>query len=306
MREYFNHQSVLKNEVCEFFGDRDGVIVDATLGLGGHSFALLESNPNISIIGIDKDKEALKYSSHLLSCFGERFCALHSSNAQGIKQILDTCKQISGILADIGISSYQIDNPKRGFGFYADSLDMRMDTDSMLTAKTIINSYSRDELNRIFVDYGEINNPNHITKLIMDYRKNHTIESAMELSTFLQSKIQGKPKIHPATLVFQALRIEVNDELNELSQFLDNISHLRGTKLAIISFHSLEDRIIKERFKLWAKNCICPQDTMKCLCGNANARGEILTKKPIVPKDDEIKQNKRSRSAKMRCFKFYE
>ncbi|RAX54684.1 16S rRNA (cytosine(1402)-N(4))-methyltransferase [Helicobacter sp. 16-1353] len=301
-----NHIPVLCDEVCGFFADSSGLIVDATLGLGGHSLALLESNPKIKIIGIDKDREALNLANDRLSHFGDRFSAIHSSFAIGIKKIINENKEISGILADIGISSYQIDNPNRGFSFYSENLDMRMDLDSTIDAKMIVNSYTKEELNRIFMEYGEIKNPNNITKLILDYRRNRPINTAKELSNIIELNTRGKTKIHPATLIFQALRIEVNNELEELERFLDNTENLKNTKIAIISFHSLEDRIVKERFRLWAKNCICNENVMKCECGNNNAKGVNLTKKPIIPSAKEIALNNRSRSAKMRGFRFYE
>lgn len=300
-----NHIPVLCKEVCDFFANLDGVIVDCTLGLGGHSMALLQNNPNIKIIGIDKDKEALEIAKDRLSHFGDRFSAINASFTSGIKDIINTNIKISGILADIGISSYQMDNPKRGFGFHSENLDMRMDLDSTLNAKIVINSYTKEELDKIFVEYGEIHNPSIFTKLILDYRKNRPINSAKELSNLIAQNTRGKARIHPATLVFQSLRIEVNNELNELKIFLDNIENLKSTKVAIISFHSLEDRIIKERFKRWAKNCICDENVMKCVCGNNNAKGTNLTKKPISPSVKEISLNNRSRSAKMRGFEFY-
>lgn len=302
----FSHIPVLLNEVLDEFVDSQGTIIDATLGLGGHSFALLEQNKNINIIGIDKDIEAIALAKERLNIFGARFKGLHSSFSNGIKDILSKNDNIIGILADIGISSYQVDNPNRGFSFYSDSLDMRMDTNSYLTAKMVINSYSKDELHRIFIEYGEIKNPTFITKIILDYRKNHTINTAKELSQLIESHSKINSKIHPATLVFQSLRIEVNDELGELKRFLNNIENLKKAKVAIISFHSLEDRIVKEKFKTWAKSCICSNDTIKCICGNNHKKGDILYKKPIIPSQNEIRANKRSRSAKMRCFRFYE
>lgn len=303
------HKPVLVREVCEIFKDARGIIIDATLGLGGHSLALLESNPNISIIGIDKDSEALAIAKTRLSRFAGRFHTLKAAFSRGVKQSIDECalrgEKIAGILADIGISSYQLDSPKRGFGFHAPTLDMRMDLDAPLCAKDIINIYSREELSAIFARYGEIPHALQMARIITNYRKNHNIVSAAELCALIESNAPNsarKSRIHPATLVFQALRIAVNDELGELEGLLD-IIQVRGAKIAIISFHSLEDRMIKERFRLWARQCVCDTDAMKCLCGGNNAKGEILTKKPIIPKADEVSANKRARSAKMRVFK---
>lgn len=301
----FKHIPVLLNEVLEIFMDSKGTIIDATLGLGGHSLALLEQNKDINIVGIDKDTEAILLAKERLRGFDTRFEVINSSFSNGIKAVLAKNNNIVGILADIGISSYQVDNPNRGFSFYSDNLDMRMDISSPLTAKMIINSYSKSELHRIFVEYGEIKNPIPITNLILDYRKSHTISSAKELSLLIEANSKIKSKIHPATLVFQALRIEVNDELGELRRFLDNIENLKNAKVAIISFHSLEDRIIKEKFKIWSKSCICDNDVLRCMCGNNHKKGDVLTKKPIIPSQSEIDINRRSRSAKMRCFRFY-
>ncbi|RDU64672.1 16S rRNA (cytosine(1402)-N(4))-methyltransferase RsmH [Helicobacter sp. MIT 14-3879] len=300
------HQPVLLNEVREFFSGISGVFIDATLGLGGHSYFILRDNPNVKCIGIDRDRISLDFAKKRLSCFSDRFIALNGSFSAEIKNILASTSKVNGILADIGVSSPQLDNLDRGFSFESDNLDMRMSLDSTLNAKIVINSYPKNELNRIFRDFGEISNYEAITKLILDYRKNKKIESAKELCQILESKIKHRGLINPATLVFQAIRIEVNDELNELKKFLNNIEKLRGTKVAIISFHSLEDKIIKNTFRNWARDCICSSNVMKCECGGGNAKGKILTKKPIIPTDLEISQNRRSRSAKMRGFIFNE
>lgn len=301
------HKSVLLNEVAEFFKDAEGVFIDATLGLGGHSERILEDNPNVRIIGIDKDKISLNFAKNRLAKFGERFVAIQGSFDKKIDEIfvLPKPQKICGILADLGISSPQVDNLERGFSFESPILDMRMDLDSPLSAKAVINGYSKDELNRIFRDFGEIRNYQKITNLIIEARKKRKIESAKELCAILESNSKARGRIHPATLVFQAIRIEVNDELGTLKRFLDKIENLKGAKIAIISFHSLEDRIVKEAFKAWSTGCICSKDAMKCECGGNNQKGEILTKKPIIPSEYEISHNKRARSAKMRCFKFY-
>ena len=300
----FKHISVLLNEVLDVFKDSKGTIIDATLGLGGHSLALLEQNKNINIIGIDKDIEAINLAKIRLNKFKSRIKIINSSFSDGIKEAL-LANDVVGILADIGISSYQIDNLNRGFSFYSNSLDMRMDINSHLTAKMVINSYSKEELHRIFIEYGEIKNPIPITKIILDHRKKYTINSAKELSLLIEANSKINTKIHPATLVFQALRIEVNDELGELKRLLKNIESVKNVKVAIISFHSLEDRIVKEAFKSWSKSCICDDDAIRCICGNNYKRGYVINKKPIIPSQNEINVNKRARSAKMRCFKFY-
>lgn len=315
------HKSVLLEEVADFFKGAEGVFIDATLGLGGHSERILEENPRISVIGIDKDKISLEFAKNRLKRFGARFRAVQGGFDEKVGEILESLKdlekspkhlanpnnpqKICGILADLGISSPQVDNLERGFSFESHTLDMRMDLDSPLTAKAIINGYPKDELNRIFRDFGEIHNYQKITNLILEARKNRKIESAKELCAILESHSKARGGIHPATLVFQAIRIEVNDELGALRRFLDKIANIKGAKIAIISFHSLEDRIVKEAFKAWSAGCVCDKDAMKCECGGKNQKGEILTKKPIIPSASEISRNKRARSAKMRCFKFY-
>lgn len=298
------HKSVLLNEVREFFHGIEGVFVDATLGLGGHSYAILEDNPKIELIGIDKDRDSINFAKERLSKFKGRFSIMQGSFAKNIKEILKKHNNIAGILADIGVSSPQLDNLNRGFSFESEVLDMRMDLDSSVSARDVINSYSKDELNRIFRDFGEIANYEKITRSILESRKNKKITSSKELCKIIESISKVRGSIHPATLVFQALRIEVNNELGELKEFLGHLESLKKTKIAIISFHSLEDRIIKETFKLWAKKCLCDSNVMKCECGGNNAKGKIVNKKPIIPTNDEISQNKRSRSAKMRCFIF--
>lgn len=318
------HKSVLLCEVAEFFKGAEGVFIDATLGLGGHSERILEENPRVSVVGIDKDKISLEFAKNRLARFGGRFRAVQGGFDEKVSEILESLngvdlgespnnlanlanksQKIYGILADLGISSPQVDNLERGFSFESPTLDMRMDLDSPLTAKSVINGYSKDELNRIFRDFGEIRNYQKITNLILEARKNRKIESAKDLCAILESHTKARGGIHPATLIFQAIRIEVNDELGALRRFLDKIANLKGAKIAIISFHSLEDRIVKEAFKAWSAGCVCDKDALKCECGGKNQRGKVLTKKPIIPSANEISRNKRARSAKMRCFKFY-
>ena len=308
---------------------KQNIFIDATLGLGGHSERVLSENPHLQVIGIDKDKISLDFAKNRLSKFGARFSAVQGSFDEKISailerfgnldsaQTLDSAQnsdsaqkeqgEIYGILADLGISSPQVDNLERGFSFDSPNLDMRMDLDSQLTAKAVINGYSKDELNRIFKDFGEIHNPTKIVSAILEARKKRKIESAKELCAILERTTKARGGIHPATLIFQALRIEVNDELGALHRFLDAIKNAnpKGAKIAIISFHSLEDRIVKEAFKAWSAGCICDKDALKCECGGQNQKGEILTKKPIIPSKAEISRNKRARSAKMRCFRFY-
>ena len=208
-----------------------------------------------------------------------------------------------GILADIGVSSLQLDDPGRGFGFTSDVLDMRMDRSQPLTAYEVVNHYAKADLERIFREYGEVREYKKAADLIVKRRMQKPFESARELAEFAASHLHAR-KIHPATLLFQAIRIEVNDELGELKRLLQNIRdlNLSNTTVAIISFHSLEDRIVKQTFREWSKGCICPKEAMRCTCGGDHAYGKIITKNPITAGEKELEQNPRARSAKLRIF----
>ena len=301
------HIPVLLNEVKEVFKDlEDGYFIDCTLGFSGHSEAILSQNPNIKLIGIDQDIEAIEYSKKKLSIFKDRVEIIKGRFSKEIEKILSLNLNIKGILADIGVSSLQLDRSDRGFSFDSEVLDMRMDKTQDLSAYDVVNFYPREDLEYIFKEYGEIRNYKKIADLIIDARNKKRIESAKELSELILKNIKKTRKIHPATLVFQAIRIEVNKELKELEILLDNIEKYKpkGAKVAIISFHSLEDKIVKNRFKKWAKSCICLNEYIRCECGNNNDLGKILTKKPIVASKEEKEKNPRSRSAKMRIFEF--
>jgi 16S rRNA (cytosine1402-N4)-methyltransferase len=294
------HKPVLLEEVKEVFKDiDDGYIVDCTVGYGGHSEALLEQNPNIKLICCDQDQEAINFSKKRLERFKDRVIFEHAKFSTVIKTYKDY--PIRGILADIGVSSLQLDKEERGFGFTSSTLDMRMNPDNPKSAKDVVNNYSKEELEEIFREYGEMRDFRKAAKLVID---NRPFESSKDLAELFK-KLGGKPKIHPATLPFQAIRIEVNDELGELDELFESIynANLKDCIVAIISFHSLEDRIVKKTFKFWSRNCICPDGIMKCECGNNHALGKILTKKPIIPSKAECKTNPRSRSSKMRVFK---
>ncbi len=296
------HIPVLYNEVIETFSDiEDGYIIDCTLGYGGHSEALLENLPNVKLICIDQDSEALEFSKKRLHRFKDRIIFEKGRFSSAIKRHLD--RDIRGILADIGVSSLQLDKKERGFGFDSDTLDMRMDQNAPFSAKDVINSYTKEQLEEIFREYGEIREYKKIAHIIIKARAKKPIESARELSSLIEKNFK-RGKIHSATLAFQAIRIEVNDELGELNNLLESIkdAKLNNCKVAIITFHSLEDRIVKRTFKEWAKRCICPPDLYRCECGGNHAIGKILTKKPIKPTKEEIKSNPRSRSSKMRVF----
>lgn len=297
------HIPVLFDEVIESFSDiPNGLIVDCTTGLAGHSRGILESNPNVKLICIDRDIEALEIAKENLKEFSNRVTFLHGRYSEMI-QTIDTT-EIRGILADIGVSSLQLDKLERGFSFNSDSsLDMRMNQSDSISAYDVVNYYDILELERIFRDYGEVREYKKLAKIIVDTRKIKKIESSFELAQLIQ-KHSKNSKIHPATLVFQAIRIEVNRELKELENLLSyiNESSLNSCKVAIISFHSLEDRIVKDSFRDFAKSCICHSEIMRCECGDNHSIGKVLTKKPIVPSEKEIKINPRSRSSKMRIF----
>ena len=296
------HIPVLRDEVVETFSDiKEGYIIDCTLGYGGHSEALLKNLPKVKLICIDQDSEALEFSKKRLEKYKDRVIFEKGRFSTVVKKHLD--KDIRGILADIGVSSLQLDKKDRGFGFDSDTLDMRMDQNAPLSAKDVVNSYTKEQLEEIFRDYGEIREYKKVADIIVRARHKKPIDSARELANLIEKNFK-RGRIHSATLAFQAIRIEVNDELGELDNLLESIknAHLSDCKVAIITFHSLEDRIVKRTFKEWAKNCICPPEVYRCECGGDNALGKILTKKPIKPTKDEIKQNPRSRSAKMRVF----
>ncbi|VAY88138.1 rRNA small subunit methyltransferase H [hydrothermal vent metagenome] len=295
------HIPVLFNEIIDTFKNCDeGYIIDCTTGFGGHSEGLLNNNNNIKLICNDQDNEALEFSKKRLSPFKDKII-FHKGN---FKNVISKHKdyKISGILADIGVSSLQLDNDNRGFGFNSESLDMRMDQSQRLNARDVVNNYSQIMLEKIFKEYGEIKEYKKIASLIIE---NRPFKNAKQLSSLLLQKMY-KTKMHPATLIFQAIRIEVNNELDVLKNLFDSIEkyNLSNCIVALISFHSLEDRIVKNYFKKWTKKCICPVCIDKCECGANHQKGKIITKKPITPTSDETRQNPRSRSSKLRIFKF--
>ena len=296
------HIPVLLEEVKEAFsGLTEGVIVDCTLGYGGHSEALLEQNPHIKLIGCDQDEEALAFSQKRLERFGDRVIFERGNFSSVIAKYAHL--PIRGILADIGVSSLQLDKKERGFAFDSDVLDMRMNPQQEKSAYDVVNHYSKEELEFIFREYGEIHEYKKMANLICDARAKAPLISAKELSK-LAEKVGGKKSIHPSTLLFQAIRIEVNNELGVLSELLESIKNADFEQciVAIISFHSLEDRIVKQTFKLWSQNCICPAHVMRCMCGNHHSLGKLISKKPMEATNAEIKKNPRSRSAKLRVF----
>ena len=295
------HIPVLFNEVIDTFKDlENGYVIDCTLGYGGHSLGILESNLNIKLICNDQDDEALSFSKERLKKYEERIIFSKGNFKDVINKYKD--KNIVGILADIGVSSLQLDKNERGFGFASETLDMRMDQNQDLSAKEVVNEYSQKDLEKIFKEYGEVKEYKKVASLIV---QNRPFISSKELADFL-SKNMFKGKLHPATLPFQGIRIEVNNELSVLEELFEQIENagFTDTKVAVISFHSLEDRIVKTVFKKWTQKCICPPHIERCECGNNHQKGKVLTKKPIIPTQEEIKINARSRSSKMRIFKF--
>ena len=213
---------------------------------------------------------------------------------------------VVAVLADFGVSSLQLDKKERGFSFDSTKLDMRMDTNNPFSAYDVINGYSKKQLEKIFREFGEIKEAKKLALAIVNERANKAIESNLELAKIVEKVIKKKGKTHPATQAFQAVRIEVNQELEEIKSLLDILEEKKpkGAIVSLITFHSLEDRLVKQRFKKWSKSCICPPEFMKCACGNNNHLGKELNKKPITASADEIKKNPRSRSAKLRSFKF--
>jgi 16S rRNA (cytosine1402-N4)-methyltransferase len=255
------------------------------------------------LIAIDQDIEALNFAKKRLELFKDRVEFVHSRSSEALLNYKD--RKIAGILADIGVSSYQLDQRSRGFNFEGDTLDMRMNQSQEFSAADVVNQYSINELEKIFKEYGEERYAKKIASKIVERRKEKKFTSSKELAEFIASFIPRR-KIHPATQVFQAIRIEVNQELVELQKILENSLKIanKGTILSIITFHSLEDRIVKNTFREWSKNCICPPEAFRCECGNNNAKVKLINKKPLVASKEELLTNPRSRSAKVRGVKF--
>ncbi len=307
------HSSVLLNESLELLKPQsDELFVDATLGMGGHSEAILQSNETVKVIGIDQDQNALRLAGERLEKFGDRFQSVYA-NFSEIKEVLAdlNIEKVDGILADLGVSSLQFDDAARGFSFRFDApLDMRMNADSDdETAAELLKNLSEEEIANVIYNYGEERFSRRIARRIVEKRKaGAPVETTKELADLIARAIgRGKKdKIHPATKTFQALRIAVNRELEILEDFLtDAIDILKPNgRLAVITFHSLEDRIVKQTFQKLSGKCSCPPRFPQCVCG-AEKRIEILTKKPIIPAEFETEQNPRARSAKLRaCLKF--
>lgn len=306
------HLPVMLTETLEFLEpERGGVFIDATLGLAGHSEAMLESGEDVKLIGIDQDTEAIAHATKRLEKFGERFQIFHS-NFSGIKSVWETsgADRPNGILADLGVSSLQFDSGERGFSFRFDApLDMRMDADSDFeTAADILATRTEEEIANIIYQYGEERFSRRIAWRIVERReRGEPVQTTKELAELVYSAVKKSKhdQIHPATRTFQALRIAVNGELDILADFISDAIDILETngRLAIISFHSLEDRIVKQMFQKLAGKCSCPPRMPQCICG-AEKKVEILTKRPAAPTENEMRENPRARSAKLRvCSK---
>lgn len=299
----FSHISVLLDETIKYLDIKDdGIYADLTLGKGGHSKKILEKLSDKGLlIGLDQDKEAISASKENLKNFSN--VLYFNRNFENIQDVLQKANidKLDGALMDIGVSSYQIDRADRGFSYMKDGpLDMRMDKDNELTAKQIVNSYSLDELWKIFQDYGEERYSKTIAKAIVEYRRKEEINTTLQLRNIVMKSVNTN-EAHPEKRVFQALRIEVNRELEVLEKTLETVvDNLKnGGRLCVITFHSLEDRIVKNKFKEMNKSCICPPDFPVCVC-NHEKKVKIISKKPILPSSKELKTNKRSHSAKLR------
>ena len=308
--ETIPHVPVLLNQVLGCFEamPKVGTFIDCTLGYGGHSEAILKKFPNIRLIGIDRDPEAIEFSTKRLAPFKDRFKAVRGSFSQVLPRLLKQERPICGILADFGVSSLQLDKKERGFSFLSQNLDMRMDPSAPMSAYEVVNGYSEAELGRIFREYAEERKWRQAAKAVVAARAKKPIESGRELSEILGRVLPKKKKVNPATPLFQAIRIEVNDELGEIVRLLDALeAHpAAGAVTGLITFHSLEDRLVKQRFKKWSTACICPPEAFRCTCGGDHALGEPLSRKPLTADEKELARNPRSRSAKLRCFRFKE
>ncbi len=297
------HIPVMVPEILKYLEvSSGGRYIDCTLGEGGHTKSLLEaSNPGGEVLGIDADHEAIEVSKNRLEEYGERFI-YDNSNFKNIKKIAMKSKFVPchGILFDLGVSSLQLDKESRGFSFRRKApLDMRFSINQTLTAQDVLNTFSESEISDILYQYGEERQSRKIAKLIIE---NRPLSNADELSDLIKKNIrQTNYKINPSTKTFQALRIYINEELNSLSQALEQSLEILGVggRMAVISYHSLEDRIVKNFFKKESKYCICPPNIPKCDCEHF-PKLKIVTKKPVSPSQSEIDANKRSRSAKLR------
>lgn len=305
------HKSVLLDEAIEYLQIKpDGIYVDGTLGGGGHAKEIAgRLTKGGRLIGLDQDEDAVRAAGKRLAGYEDRVTILRG-NYCNMKEALNEegIEKADGILLDLGVSSFQLDTPERGFTYReADApLDMRMDRRQKLTAEDIVNEYGEAELFRVIRDYGEDRFAKNIAKHIVWARQDGRIRTAGELTEIIRSAIPKKVQVtggHPAKRTFQAIRIELNRELDVLEHTLDDMVDLLnpGGRLCIITFHSLEDRIVKTHFKNYERPCVCPRDFPVCVCGKT-PKGRCVTRKPVLPKEAELEENSRAKSAKMRVF----
>ena len=306
----FVHKSVLLNETVDSLNIKpNGIYIDGTLGGGGHAYEVCKRlGEHGRFIGIDQDAEAIEAAGLRLAEFGDKVTIVRS-NYVDIDNILKSLNisKVNGIMLDLGVSSHQLDTVERGFSYKENApLDMRMDVRNPMTAKDIVNNYSEMELYRVIRDYGEDKFAKNIAKHIVNARKEKEIETTYELNDIIKAAIPMKMRVnggHPAKKTFQAIRIELNRELEVLDESIDTMIDLlaEGGRLSIITFHSLEDRIVKNRFKNNETPCTCPPEFPVCVCGK-KSKGRVLTRKPTLPCENEIEENKRAKSAKLRVF----
>ncbi len=306
----FKHKSVLLNETIDGLNIKpDGIYVDGTLGGGGHAYEVCRRlGEKGSIVGIDQDAAAIEAASARLKDFGEKVTIVRSNYCDMKSKLHELgIDKVDGIVLDLGVSSYQLDTAERGFSYREDApLDMRMDTRQKMTARDIVNDYTEADLYRVIRDYGEDKFAKNIAKHIVQARAGKPVETTAELSEIIRASIPmkfQKKSGHPAKRTFQAIRIELNRELDVLRDSLDDMIDLLnpGGRLCIITFHSLEDRIVKSAFRKNENPCTCPPDFPVCVCGK-KSKGSIITKKPILPSEEELEYNSRSKSAKLRIF----
>ena len=306
----FQHKSVLLQECIDALNIRpDGIYLDGTLGGAGHSSQIARRlTEGGRLIGVDRDRTALAAAKERLAPYADRVTLVHSNFAE-IDAILDSLgiPAVDGMLFDLGVSSPQLDDASRGFSYMADApLDMRMDKDDALTAGEVVNTWPQSELRRILYDYGEERYAPQIAAAICRAREKAPIETTLELVEIIRSAMPAqalREKQHPAKRSFQAIRIAVNDELGAVSRMMQAaVGRLNpGGRLAVITFHSLEDRIVKSEMQQAARGCTCPPEFPVCMCGR-KSKGTVITRKPIVPGEEELEYNKRSKSSKLRVF----
>lgn len=306
----FEHTSVLLEETVDGLAIKpDGIYVDATLGGGGHAYQVCSRLGSTGrLIGIDQDAAAIEAAGKRLECFGEKVTIIRS-NYCDMKQRLHSVgvEKVDGIVLDLGVSSYQLDTADRGFSYRSDApLDMRMDQRQQTTAKDIVNTYSENELYRVIRDYGEDKFAKNIAKHIVMEREKNPIETTGQLNEIIRRAIPMKFQKtggHPSKRTFQAIRIELNRELEVLRESLDDMIEMLnpGGRVCIITFHSLEDRIVKSAFRKNENPCTCPSHFPVCVCGNVS-KGKVITRKPVLPGEVELENNSRSKSAKLRIF----